>query len=125
MIIKNEDSEDTTNSNKNLQRSWMNSNKNLPYQSKNEVKKVNVTSLNFEFYFNFPQMRVIYKVGKKFNLKKFFSKMLDLNLKKASINIDKSYFTVFSDFMFDYFDKQKKNFITPENDATLFTIGIK
>ena len=78
----------------------------------------------FEFSFNFSQMKVISKVGKKFNLRKFFSKMLTMNNKMTLVNLDKSYFNVFSDFMLDFLDKHKRNLIN-NNDNSKYLISIK
>ena len=60
-------------------------------------------------------MRIIQKVAKKFNLQKFFSKMLSVNVDKELIHMDKTYFRVFSEFMLNYLDMHRMGLISNDD----------
>ena len=68
-------------------------------------------------------MKSIYKISKKWNLHKFFTKLFNLNIKKSAIEINKKYFNLISDSLLDFCEKNCKSLL--DNYRSKYSIEIK
>lgn len=76
----------------------------------------------FNFKFDFHEMKMINKIGKKWELESFFTRLLSLNRNKTDINIHKNHFDHVSDYLLDFMEKNCKHLSNIEENKYVFNI---
>ena len=77
----------------------------------------------FNFKFDFKEMAMINKIGKKTNINSFFTKMMTVNKKKSEVEINKNHLEYVTDFLLNFIEANCKHL----NDSydSKFTFAVK